>query len=228
MNKSKNIYLLLNGPWDADLDWPPLQSGTLVMCADGGVKHAIKLDWPVNLWAGDLDSATEEMLASILKRKGFRRLTYPQNKDQTDFELLLKLALDSLLSPGEILVFCGLGRRWDMTLANILLPFAKKFINLWLGSKIIFLNGVNKIYCLQGPDTLQMPPDTAFSLLAAHDNDPLVTIFGDVLYPLEKGSLTRGLTRGLSNGSGPEGGGIILNSGSLIVTMSPQKDSEQI
>jgi thiamine pyrophosphokinase len=192
------------------------------MAADGGAKGLIKLGWPAHLLVGDWDSLDKEIIDQIPRAPGFEILSFPRDKDQTDFELLFPLALDRLVPPGPIAVIAGLGGRWDMTMANLLLPWAAPWRQRWRGSLITFWAGSERIHGLQGPMTLPIPGEKLFSLTPALGSAGPLTISGDVAYPLERGRLIWGLTRGVSNETGPQGGLITLERGSLIVTIAPK------
>jgi thiamine pyrophosphokinase len=196
------------------------------MAADGGAGHVKTLGWPIDLFVGDLDSASVSLVDSLAKGPGFKSLIYPKDKDQTDFELLFSLAVDYLLSPGEITVCCGLGRRWDMTAANLILPFAGPWRKRWLGSRIVFLAGLTEIFCLQGPAELTLPGDISFSLIPVRKRAGPVSLTGEVSYPLDKGFLSWGLTLGLSNETGSGGGRLFLEQGFLLVTCAPKNALE--
>ena len=156
------IWLFLNSPHKvANLPKSP-PPGSKIFAADGGASRLIELDWPANLIVGDLDSLNRRDLAAVKKAKDFRLLSFPKDKDQTDFELLFGLALESLAEPSQIVVASGLGGSWDMTLGNLLLPFARSFRRLWRRSQIVFLAPKAKIYCLQGPTELAIPKERLF------------------------------------------------------------------
>jgi thiamine pyrophosphokinase len=215
------VWLFLNGPIALeDLPkTPPAQSP--VLAADGGAKALIRLNWPVNLIVGDLDSLSEKELSQVPKAADFRLLTFPRNKDETDFELLFPRAL-KLLAPNSLLAVAGaLGGRWDMTLANLLLPFAARFRRKWRSAQVVFLGERERIYALQGPTELTIPGRKTFSLLPAIGTAGPLSIRGDVAYPLENGSLAFGRTRGLSNETGPKGGELSLDKGFLLVAVAP-------
>ncbi|MDR1606815.1 MAG: thiamine diphosphokinase [Deltaproteobacteria bacterium] len=221
MEPNPRIWLFLNGPW-LDGPFPPSPGESWVLAADGGAEGLIKLGWPAHLLVGDLDSLPASSLERLPKAPGFELLTFPKNKDQTDFELLWPLALDRLEPPGSIAIITGLGGRWDMTLANLLLPWAKPYRRRWLGGLITFWAGAQRIHCLQGPMDLTIPKECLFSLIPVIGAVESLSISGDVAYPLTEGRLSWGLTRGLSNETGSGLGLVSLRKGSLLVTVTPK------
>jgi thiamine pyrophosphokinase len=170
---------------------------------------------------GDLDSLSSSELAQVPQAPGFELLTFPRAKDQTDFELLWPLALERLTPSGQVAIVAGLGGRWDMTLANLLLPWARPWRGKWRGAQVVFW-GQEKIYCLQGPACLPLAGDSLFSLLPALGQAGPITLTGQVAYPLQEGYLKWGHTRGVSNETGPQGGSLTLARGSLLVTVAPK------
>ncbi|MDR1395350.1 MAG: hypothetical protein LBK52_04175, partial [Deltaproteobacteria bacterium] len=124
------------------------------MAADGGARHLVQLGWPAHILAGDMDSCRPETVQSLPKAQGYRQLIYPREKDEIDFEILLALALEKLEAGGEITVLGALGGRWDMTAANLWVPFADKYLKLWPRSRITFRTAETDIFGLQGPSRL--------------------------------------------------------------------------
>lgn len=88
-----------------------------IICADSGA-DLIYPETHSDYLIGDLDSISPAIL-DIIKKSGTRIITYPREKDFTDFHLALTLALSLKPAIDEITVFGGLSRRLDQTLANI-------------------------------------------------------------------------------------------------------------
>jgi hypothetical protein len=109
-----------------------------------------------------------------------------------------------------------------MSLANLLLPWAAPWRRRWRGDQIAFYNGEERIYCLSGPQELAIGGDKLFSLLPSLGPAGPIDVQGDVAYPLANGRLAWGLTRGVSNESGPKGAIVSLKKGSLIVVVGPK------
>lgn len=119
-----------NGPMDNyDL---PLKPYDLLICADGGVRHAAAYQVVPDYIVGDMDSADPDLIKDF-EKKGSKVFRYPVEKDEVDTELALQIALD-LFEPEEIYIYGGLGSRLDHTLANIhLLSYpAAKGIKVYL------------------------------------------------------------------------------------------------
>ena len=81
--------------------------GAPVIAADKGLEHALALGLDVTVAVGDFDSASPEAVA-VAEAAGVRIERHPQEKDATDLELALDVALT--MSPARILVLAADGR----------------------------------------------------------------------------------------------------------------------
>jgi len=90
----------------------------LVICADGGLRHARALGLRVDLLLGDFDSLDGAAVAAA-RESGVPVLQVPVEKDKTDSHIALEEALRR--GAGEILLVGGSGSRLDHTLSNVLL-----------------------------------------------------------------------------------------------------------
>jgi thiamine pyrophosphokinase len=177
----------------------PLQSleslhpGDTLIAADGGARHCHALGLAPAVLIGDFDSISAEELAQ-LEADGAQVLRYPSRKDFTDLELALQHAVS--LGVEEILVFGGLGARWDMTLANLLLPAAPGLEHV----RIRLLDGPQEITLLRAGETHFLDGCTGdtVSLVPLGGNARGITTAG-LEYPLTNGTLIFGATRGISN-----------------------------
>ena len=95
-----------------------LHTDDLIICADGGTRHALALGLKPNLVIGDMDSIQKEQWQQLEKTDVPIEL-YPRDKNETDLELAITRAIE--LKPSEIIITAALGGRLDQTLANIAL-----------------------------------------------------------------------------------------------------------
>lgn len=65
-------------------------AGARVIAADGGMRHAAALGLAPELWTGDFDSVTEDLVAAW---PDIPRETFPAAKDKTDGEIAVTAAL---------------------------------------------------------------------------------------------------------------------------------------
>ena len=94
------------------------KDAALVICADSGVRHAFRMNIIPDIIVGDMDSASVEDIKKI-EALGIEKYTFSAEKDFTDTELALRLALKK--GARQVVLFGGLGSRPDHSLANIFL-----------------------------------------------------------------------------------------------------------
>jgi len=170
---------------------PHIQPGDVVIAADGGSRHCLRLGIRPNAVIGDLDSLTADHLTA-LQALGAEIVQYPTRKDYTDLELALHYARDHGYRP--VLVAAALGERWDQTLANLLLPAALPEMDIRL------VDGPQEIFLIRPAAPGQIGGQ-------AGDTVSLIPLAGDALgvrtqgleYPLHGERLIFGGTRGVSN-----------------------------
>ena len=92
-----------------------LQNADVIVCCDGGMKHTRALEITPDYILGDFDSCKKEDF-NYYKNLGVKIKTFPAQKDETDMELGLDFALE--LGADDIVIFGGIGSRFDHTLAN--------------------------------------------------------------------------------------------------------------
>jgi thiamine pyrophosphokinase len=190
-----------------------LRPDDLLIAADGGGKHCEALGLQPHLLVGDMDSL-DPAIATRFEAAGSQVLRYPIHKDYTDLELALLQALER--GADDIIVLAALGRRWDQTLANLLLPAGQAFesasIRLVDGSQEIQLLRPGKWFALHGQpgDTLSLVP-----LLGAACG---ISTQG-LEYPLNDENLEFGSTRGVSNVLLESSARIYLRQGLLLCVL---------
>src|SRR3989338_6094894 len=108
-----------------------------VICVDAAciwlLRQGIKADYAI----GDFDSVTKEELAEI--KAALKKIQiYPQDKNATDFELAVELAIH--IKPSDVLIFGALGSRLDHSLSAIFL--LERFLNKNIQAEIRDLNNL--------------------------------------------------------------------------------------
>ena len=91
----------------------PVKPGDFLIAVDGGLAHCLAADLEPDLFVGDLDSLSPELVSLI----GCERIELPCEKDDTDTGHAIRHALDQ--GYRTLLLVCALGGRLDHTLANI-------------------------------------------------------------------------------------------------------------
>jgi thiamine pyrophosphokinase len=170
-----------------------LQPGDVLIAADGGARLCRQLGLAPSILIGDFDSLDEDDLA-YYQSAGTEITRHPRRKDFTDLELALRHAHS--LGVKEALVFAALGKRWDQTLANLLLPATADLA----GMTIRLADGFQEIMLLRGPGQLilQGQPGDTVSLIPL-GGDAYGVSTDQLEYPLFGETLFFGATRGLSN-----------------------------
>jgi thiamine pyrophosphokinase len=165
----------------------------VIIAADGGARHCLRLGITPDVVIGDFDSLDDPELAA-LEKAGAQFIRHPARKDYTDLELALRYAVEQ--GAREIRVLGALGARWDQSLANLLLPA----IDIFAAANITLVDGPQEIYLVRPEKGLEIqgsPGDTV-SLIPL-GGKPLGINTHGLEYPLHNESLEFGGTRGISN-----------------------------
>ncbi len=190
------------------------ENADLVLAANGGALHCMRLDIEPAFVVGDLDSL-DEANRQILETSGTEFITHPLNKDQTDLELALLAAVDRNVT--NITVLGAMGGRLDMAFANVLLlalpDLSEVRIELWQGNQTAWL--------VRPPgEALPGEHGDLLSLIPLGGAASGVTTV-DLKYALSDETLKSGPARGISNvidGSDPS---INLRGGAMLVVHTP-------
>ena len=156
-----------------------IRSGDLIICADGGQRHASALGIEPDVVIGDFDSSE--------KPKG-NVMAYPVRKDFTDGELCVRYANGR--GCGEVLLLGMTGSRYDHMLSNILM--------LRQCEKGYMADDSNEIYYLKNELELNGKKGMTLSIIPVKgDLSGIVT--SGLEYPLRGETLFFGESRGNSN-----------------------------
>jgi thiamine pyrophosphokinase len=197
---------------------PQLEAGDLLIAADGGARHCLRLGLKPHLVIGDFDSLDPHELAT-LQQAGAEIVRHPPRKDATDLELALLVARER--GATQAIVLGALGARWDQTVANLLLPLASGLA----GMPVRLLDGEQELLLLRTADPL-LPAE-----IEVHgqpgDTVSLIPLSGDAQgvrtqgleYPLHAETLFFGATRGVSNVLIAKDATISLQSGILLIVL---------
>jgi thiamine pyrophosphokinase len=164
----------------------------LVICADGGIRHALALGLTPALAVGDFDSSAPELVAAMVAQ-GVPIKRLPTEKDQTDTHV----ALIEALSRGatEIMLIGATGGRLDHTLANLLLlPHIPPAVTVTLVDD----HNVIRVLRSGGRLTVASAAGQYLSLLPLSPEVKGVVVEG-VKWPLDGETLRWGESRGVSN-----------------------------
>ena len=207
----RRAVIVANGEMSADTDLKSLlREDDLLVAADGGGRYCLQAGCTPRFVIGDFDSLSAAELDELAAH-GAEVLHHPVHKDKTDLELAVDLAIRKEIR--EILVLAALGRRWDHTLANLLLLGLPRFAT----AHILLLDGNQEITLLR-PGTENLirghRGDTV-SLMAVNGDARGVTTAG-LEYQLQAERLPFGATLGVSNKLTAAEATVSLESGWLI------------
>jgi thiamine pyrophosphokinase len=113
-----------DAPVATSLEHLPIGVPFLVIGADSGVGHAIALGLTVDIAVGDFDSIDPVDLRTI-EDAGVDIRRHPADKDATDLELALDIALAAGVS--QILMLGGHGGRLDHLLGNAMVLASQRY-----------------------------------------------------------------------------------------------------
>lgn len=166
--------------YDFCREW--IREGDMIICCDGGIRHAKVMGIKPDYIVGDFDSAPPELLAEY-KAMGIPFQQFPTQKDETDMELGMDFAVT--LGADDIVAIGGIGSRFDHTLANahLLLRLLKK------GIRGRLVNEHNCVEVIDKPLKLQGKVGTIVSTLPLSMEVTGITLTG-FAYPLTDKTLT--------------------------------------
>lgn len=178
----------------------------IVICADGGFNHASKHGIHANIVIGDMDSVKVDI-------SGENTRVYPTEKDFTDSELAVSLALEKKCS--EIVLLAMTGTRLDHTIANVCLlrSIAEH------GASGVIIDKENTIYYINKHISLNGQNGKTVSLIPL--NGDLTGVFNTgFYYPLNNETVYYGTTRGISNKIISDAADITVHGGEGIVVVT--------
>jgi thiamine pyrophosphokinase len=180
-----------------------------VIAADDGLEHAQTIGLDVTVAVGDFDSVSPEAVAAA-EAAGVRIERHPEEKDATDLELALDVAI--AMEPERVLVLAPGGGRLDHALANVLLLASPRYAR----SQIDAFVGEALVHVVRGTRELEGELGGLVTLLAVAGPAEGVRTEG-LVYALGGETLQPGSTRGVSNGFAADRATITVERGVLLV-----------
>ena len=189
--------------------------GQNVIAGDRGLEALYQLKIIPNHVVGDFDSVSPEILEFYKKQPKIIFHTYNAEKDNTDTDIALKLAIQ--MKSSEITILGALGKRMDHAIANI------HILKDALGANIPcqILDEHNRIYLVNTEKTLEKDKvyGKYISLIPLTSTVEGLTLKG-FKYPLNKYNLPIGISLGISNEIIEDIAHIEMEKGILIVIES--------
>jgi thiamine pyrophosphokinase len=191
-----------------------LPDDVVVIAADSGLDHAVRLGLTVHHAVGDFDSA-DPVLVSLAEAAGTTVTRHAVAKDATDLELALDAAAD--LGARRLLVIGGHGGRLDHFLANCLALATPRHESLLIDAVI----GDATVHVARPWHTTELvgAPGDLVTLLPVNGAAEGVVTDG-LVYPLRHETLAEGSTRGVSNVLAQPHATVRLTAGVLLVIRS--------
>lgn len=187
---STTFTILLGGPLTVTDRVRKALTGSRVIAADSGMRHAAALDLSPELWVGDFDSSDE---ALIRQWPLVQRQPYPPAKNETDGEIA---TAEAIARGATRLIFAGAlgGERSDHALQHLLhaVHLAERGLDVTLTS-----GEEEAVPLLAGTMALDLPKGSLFSVLGLSDLEGLT--IHNARYPLSDFSLPFGSSRTVSN-----------------------------
>ena len=209
-----NCLIITGGNIDLDLlnNYYNINKQSLIIAVDKGLEALYKLNIIPHHIVGDLDSVNQEILKSYENISHIEIHKYIPEKDYTDTDIALKLAIS--LNVSNITILGATGTRIDHLLANIhILTYA---LEAKIPCYIVDTN--NKIYLIN--DSISLRRIDVYgkyvSLIPFTSSVQGLTLRG-FKYPLDNYCLTIGKSLGISNEIVEDIATIDLKLGTLIV-----------
>ena len=203
-------YILTGGVIHPDNIHITPAEGDLIIAADSGLNNARLLEISPAVVVGDYDSLGHAPKVE----EGVEVITVPTEKDVTDTQLAVELALQR--GATELYIVGGLGGRLDHTLSNLAI------LEDWADKKVhaTIEDGQNRARLLRNDSTIL--PRSGYTYVSLLALDPLckgVEIDG-VKYPLKNAKLERKFQYAVSNEITGNCCFISVRKGSLLIVES--------
>lgn len=165
-----------------------VEQADCIICADGGARYFLRANLYPDILLGDMDSIHPGDL-SRMQAAGVEIVRHPPKKNDTDMALAVQLLIEK--GADSIRMIGATGTRLDHTLANmsLLVSLAEQ------GIPVSIADMHNEISALQS-GRIQKKGD--YLSLLPLDETILVSITG-VKYPLDRHTIKRGSSLGVSN-----------------------------
>jgi thiamine pyrophosphokinase len=176
------------GPSQVEIDVP---HDPLVIAADVGAVEAHRLGFAVEVLVGDMDSVPAATVERI-ESEGGRIQRHPRDKDVTDLDLALSVALAEGVE--HVIIVGGDGGRLDQLIGNALVMSSPRFASMQTDA--IF--GPARVHAIRGERELHGTARETVSLFAVGEIARGVRTIG-LRWPLDGRDLEPGSSLGISN-----------------------------
>ena len=186
----------------------------MVIAADGGLTYVREAGLPCSCGLGDFDTISAEVVQKIRQEGSTELVVFPPEKDQTDAELALELAINKGAERVWIAGACG--GRLDHMIGN--LGLLKKALDQRI--PCVIADPQNRISLIDSRETFMPEEEWKYiSFLPYTDEVSGITLQG-FRYPLQNAVFKRGSTLGVSNEITDSPAVVTLTSGILYCIRS--------
>lgn len=189
-----------------------IASSDYIISVDGGAGHLRRMQIAPHVLLGDFDSANKRDLQYFIDQ-GIEVYRFPVEKDMTDSELAVEIALEK--GANELVFIGALGTRLDHSSANILM--LKKFMDM--GVKASIIDEYNYIYMYNRSFSIPKVEGYKLSLVPVSEKVTGVSTSG-LKYPLNNATMLMGTSWGISNEFLEDTAAVTIEAGILLVCLS--------
>jgi len=184
----------------------------LIIAADSGARHCRKLGLKPGILLGDFDSISKSDW-DALNDNETEILKFPSEKDMTDSELAIDIALER--GCDKVILLGAVGSRLDHSLSNVFL--LKKLTDR--NCEGVIADEKNEIRLIRDSIELKREVDAVVTLLPMAGNAVGVSTKG-LRYPLHDATLEAGSSWGVSNEFSEDTAMVTVKKGYLLVIVS--------
>ena len=181
-----------------------------IICADGGYDHAKTQGIVPHILVGDFDSVKEDISGVS------RKVQLPREKDETDSLYALRFAFSK--GAKEVVLYGGLGDRYDHSYANICLLYQAMVREI----PMVLTDGITEVYLTDSHLVLEKAPGTTVSVYAFSDICEGVSLKG-LKYSLDNAMLDKYNIIGTSNEFVSHRAEFKVESGNLLIICNENK-----
>ncbi len=217
MINNMKALIIAGGDFSPEVAMKTLEEDSFdrIIAIDNGLSYLHDLKITPTHIVGDFDTVSKELLKEYHEDSKVKIVTLCPEKDATDTEVAVDLAIEEGCK--SIFILGATGGRFDHTLGNLHMLYKL----LCQGIRAYLLDKNNKIYLIKESITLlaNQVKATYVSLLPFTEEVTELTLLG-FKYPLTNFRLTQGTSIGISNEIIEAKAQILFNKGVLIVVES--------
>lgn len=197
----------------SDYSFYKFKEDDFVICADGGIKHLLRLNHIPDVWIGDFDSCRfSDLIRENPKLSEVSVTQLNPDKDVTDTHYACMLAIE--MGYTDIVIWGACGGRIDHMLSNIhLLQLIKEN-----GANAVIEDEKNTVHLCDG--CIALSKKRKYLSVIPMSNSIVIKKTEGLLYPLENYTLTRSVSMGVSNEIVAAEATLVLDSGLALIIES--------